>query len=87
MYLLDGVSMMGWGCWRVLLGGNEVDGDMVSNYILQRAIKYIPQLYLSLKCFPYMHLVAFDDGWGWARGIDEELLVASIPENAFQTLK
>ncbi len=30
MYLLDGVSMMGWGCWRVLLGGNEVDGDMAA---------------------------------------------------------
>ncbi len=22
--------MMGWGCWRVLLGGNEVDGDMAA---------------------------------------------------------
>ncbi len=30
MYLLDGVGMMGWGCWRVLLGGNEVDGYMAA---------------------------------------------------------
>ncbi len=31
MYLLDGVSMMGWGCWRVLLGGNEVDEEREKN--------------------------------------------------------
>ncbi len=35
MYLLDGVSMMGWGCWRVLNDVNWIIANIVGARLYQ----------------------------------------------------